>query len=176
MLTESDNFKIPLFCYPITSHQFFLECLCIARGSNLKQFSEIILYWNLDGLLLALMLNTISFITFLRPLPSGFLKQKFLILQRLRTNIFRSRDPPLEFTFVLELYFLLMNVISEVPSISKAEERRFPWKQRCFTYSSASRQFIMNSDLWKDASRDMRPLVTLETTRCKCFSVRGCVM
>ena len=141
----------------------------------MKQFSEIILYWKLDGLLLALMLNSISFITFLRPLPVGFLKQKFVILQRIRTNIFRSRDPPLEFTFVLELYFLLMNV-QEGLSISKAEERRFPWKQRCFTYSSASRQFIMNCDLWNGASRDTRPLVILETTRCKCFSVRGCIM
>ena len=91
----------------------------------MKQFSEMILYWNLDGLLLALMLNSISFITFLRPLRVGFLKQKFVILQRIRTNIFRSRDPPLEFTFVLELYFLLMNV-QEGLSISKAEERIFP--------------------------------------------------
>ena len=79
------------------------------------------------------------------------------------------------FIFVLELYFLLMNV-QEGLSISKAEERRFPWKQRCFTYSSASRQFIMNCDLWNGASRDTRPLVILETTRCKCFSVRGCIM
>ena len=84
--------------------------ICTARGSNLKQFSEIILYWNLDGLLLAQVLNSISFITFLRPPPFRFLKQKFLILQRLRINIFRNRDPPLEFTFVLKLYFLLMNV------------------------------------------------------------------
>ena len=115
MLTESDNVKIPLFCYPIISHQIFFgmpliwkstdipaevttklfHFICTARGSNLKQFSEIILYWNLDGLLLALMLNSISFITFLRPLPFRFLKRKILIFAKTKDKHFQKQRPSL---------------------------------------------------------------------------------
>lgn len=91
-------------------HHKIVSFYLYSEGLKFETIFRNILYWNLYGLLLALILNSISFITFLRPPPFRFLKQKFLILQRLRINIFRNRDPPLEFTFVLKLYFLLMNV------------------------------------------------------------------
>ena len=61
----------------------------------MKQFSEIILYWKLDGLLLALMLNSISFITFLRPLPFCFLKRKFQIFEKTKDKHFQKQRPSL---------------------------------------------------------------------------------
>ena len=170
MHTESVNFKITLFCNPISSHHFpWMEPQCwvrnglvqragctryangdalnlkehghtrgrhnqtvlffsTTRGSNLKQFSEITLHWNFDDLLLVLILNSISFITFPSSLPFRFLERKIRIFAETQeNNNFRSRDPSTGFHILFWsciLFWWTSKRISQLPRLWKGDTPR----------------------------------------------------